>query len=206
MKKHLSLLLIVSLLLLVACSNQDKQEPQGVDNSEVEASGDEFVADYDWALAFIKAVNQDNEETTIQKYQGKPWIMNMIFTNCTTVCLPMSANMAKLQSMLKETDLDYHLVSYSVDPEVDTPEVLKEYAANYEADLTTWDFLTGYTMEDIQKLAKSVKTLVEKQEGNDQVGHSTKFFLINQQGIAVKGYDGVNPPFEEMIQDLENIQ
>lgn len=203
MKKYTWLLLFVTaLFVLSACGNKEAEQQ---DNKDEAVSEDEFVPQYDWPLAFIEAVNQDNEETTIQKYQGKPWIMNMIFTNCTTVCLPMTANMAKLQTMLKEEGLDYPLVSYSVDPEVDSPEVLKEYASQYGADLTNWDFLTGYSTEDIQRLAKSVKTLVEKPEGSDQVGHSTKFFLIDGNGVAVTGYDGVNPPFEEMIRDLQSI-
>ncbi|MDQ0156240.1 SCO family protein [Robertmurraya andreesenii] len=198
-------MLILPLLLLSACSTQEQEETQNIDNNGKTVSEDKFVPEYDWALAYIEAVNQNNEKTTLQKFQGKPWIMNMIFTNCTTVCLPMTANMAKLQTKLKEQNLDYHLVSYTVDPENDTPEILKECGAQYEADFSNWDFLTGYSEEDIQRLAKSVKTLAEKPAGTDQVSHSTKFFLIDRNGVAVKGYDGVNPPYDDIIHDLKSI-
>lgn len=199
------LLFIAFLLFLTACGAQE-EESQQIGNSTEPNSEEEFVPEFDWPLASIDAMNQDKEKITLQNYQGKPWIMNMIFTNCTTVCMPMTANMAKLQTMLKEQNLNFPLVSFSVDPAIDTPEVLKEYANKYEADLSNWDFLTGYTAEDIQRLAKSVKTLAEKPEGTDQVSHSTKFFLINHNGIALKSYDGVNPPYEEIIRDLQSIE
>lgn len=196
-------LVITGLLFLNACGQQD-EESLNVEEAPVKESG--FVAEYDWPLAEFAAKNEDNEDVTLESYKGQPWIMNMIFTNCTTVCLPMTANMAKLQGMVEDENLNVQLVSFSVDPNIDTPEVLKDYGGKYEADFSSWDFLTGYTEDDIKRIAKSVKTLAEKPEGTDQVTHSTKFFLIDSEGIAVKGYDGVNPPYEEIIRDLKVVQ
>lgn len=196
---------IMALLLLSACSKQE-EDIQNVEVEEEPIVETGFVAEYDWPLATFEAQNQDLENVTLETYKGQPWVMNMIFTNCTTVCLPMTANMAKLQQMLKEENVNAPLVSFSVDPTIDSPDVLKSYAQKYEADLSNWDFLTGYTEDDIKRIAKSVKTLAEKPAGEDQVTHSTKFFLINSDGIAVKGYDGVNPPYEEIMQDIKTLQ
>ena len=190
-------------LMITACSN-NKQEAVAME--EPMAATSDFVSEYDWPLAPFEAVNQENKKITNEAYNQEVWIMNMIFTNCETVCLPMTANMAKLQQQLEAEGLKVQLVSFSVDPSFDTPEKLKEYALKYEADFSNWDLLTGYTEEDIKKIAKSVKTLAEKPEGTDQVTHSTKFFLINQEGTAVKGYDGVNLPIEEIIKDLKNLK
>lgn len=206
MKKLFSFVLVtVSLFIISACSNDD-QAVEAMEEPANEGSISYFVPDYDWPVAEFKAVNQGNETITNENYKGKVWIMNMIFTNCETVCLPMTANMAKLQQQLEADGLDVQLVSFSVDPNFDTPEVLTEYGGKYEADFSNWDLLTGYSEEDIKRIAKSVKTLAEKPEGTDQVTHSTKFFLIDQQGIDVKGYDGVNLPIEEIIQDLKILQ
>lgn len=204
MKKYKWISMAIAVLFLLNACSQQEEDVQTVDKTPEEVSG--FAAEYDWPLAEFTAQNQDNKKVTLESYKGQPWIMNMIFTNCTTVCLPMTANMAKLQQMMVEEDMVIPLVSFSVDPSFDTPEILKEYGQQYEADFSNWDFLTGYTEDDIKRIAKSVKTLAEKPEGTDQVTHSTKFFLINGDGIAVKGYDGVNPPYEEMIQDLRTVK
>lgn len=205
-KRKWMMLLIPAIMLLNACSTNSTIEPTNEVKATEETVEEGFVADYDWPLAYFEAVNQNEEEVTLQDFHGEVWLMNMIFTNCTTVCLPMTYNMAQLQKMLSEENLNIPLVSLSVDPLQDTPETLKEYGEQYEADFSNWSFLTGYSEEEIQKIAKSVKTLVEKQEGTDQVTHSTKFFLINKNGVAVKGYDGVNPPNEEIIADMKALQ
>ena len=94
----------------------------------------------------------------------------------------------------------------AVDPERDTPPVLKEFAAKFEADLSQWHFLTGYTQEEVSAMAKAFKTLAEKEEGTDQFIHSTKIFLINKEGIIVKGYNGLDVPFEEITADLKVLK
>jgi len=162
-----------------------------------------FQGDYDWELQDFSAVTQDGKSVSRDDYMGEAWVANFIFTNCSTVCMPMTANMAKLQQKIKEEDVKGKLVSFSVDPERDTEAALKEYADKYEADLSTWSFLTGYTQEDIQAIAKNFKTLAQKEEGTDQITHGTKFYLINREGIIVKGYNGLDVPYEEIINDLK---
>lgn len=210
-KAILFLVLSASLFFISACSNndpsaEDYEEPTIETEVDLETETSQFIPDYEWPIASFQAVNQDNEARTDADYLGKVWIMNMIFTNCETVCLPMTANMVKLQHELVAQGMDVQLVSFSVDPLLDTPEILKEYALGYEGNLSNWDLLTGYSEEDIKRIAKSVKTLAEKPEGTDQVTHGTKFFLVNEDGIVVTGYDGVNLPIDEIISDLQLIQ
>ncbi|MEH7381880.1 SCO family protein [Bacillus sp. JJ1533] len=152
-------------------------------------------------------VDQNGEDFSLKDLKGKVWIADMIFTNCETVCPPMSAHMAKLQGMVKEEGLDVEFVSFSVDPEVDTPEVLKEYAEGYSDDLSNWHLLTGYTLDEITVFAKdSFKALVAKPEGEDQVIHVIKFYLVDQNGTVLKEYNGVeNTPYEEIIEDIKTI-
>lgn len=181
------LLTVLSLLALTAC-NQPK-----------------FEAQYDWPMVDFSYINQDDEQISLSDLKGKVWLANFVFTNCDTVCPPMTANMARLQQQMAEEDLNAEIVSFSVDPQRDTPETLKEFAGKFQADFSNWNFLTGYTAEDIKGLAKAFKTLAEAEPGTDQFIHSTKIFLINQDGIIVKGYNGLEVPYDEIISDLNAL-
>src|SRR5699024_853354 len=132
--KHLQLLIIaLGILILAACGNSSENEPQGESSAFSEGVG-----------SFL-AIDESGEDFDVAELQGHWWVADFIFTNCTTVCLPMTANMGKLQSKLEDEGLDdVKLVSFSVDPDRDTPEVLAEYAEENGADLDRWTFLTGY--------------------------------------------------------------
>lgn len=164
-----------------------------------------FQGEYNWELQDFRSITQDGKSVGKEDYIGEVWVANFIFTNCNTVCLPMTANMATLQRKLTEEDVKFKMVSFSVDPERDTEEALKEYGDKYEADYKTWSFLTGYTQEDVQALAKNFKTLAQKEEGTDQITHGTKIYLINREGIIVKGYNGLDVPYDEIINDLKAL-
>ncbi len=109
--------------------------------------------------------NQNNKEVSLNDLKGKPWLAMFIFTNCTTVCPPMTFNMTEIQTALQDKDIkDYNIVAFSVDPEVDTPEVLTNYLKSYSvADKSKWQLLTGYKQEYIEQFArKSFNSLVKK--------------------------------------------
>ncbi len=93
----------------------------------------------------------------------------------------MTAHMAKLKQMAKKEGLDVEFVSFSVDPEVDTPEKLAAYAKQFTDDLSNWHLLTGYSPAEISELAqKSFKTIVQKPANDDQVVHGTSFIWSGQ--------------------------
>lgn len=178
------------LLFLAAC---------GTDGIETNMS--ETVPDFSYT-------SQDNESFGLDDLKGEWWIADFIFTNCTTVCIPMTNNMVALQNDLDDAGLDVELVSFSVDPDYDTPEVLTEYAESYGADLSNWNFLTGYDFDTISEL--SVKTfkqaILAPGPDSDQVTHGTRFFLINPEGEIVKSYDGAqSDSIQEIVDDLNNI-
>src|SRR5699024_3802889 len=124
---------------------------------------------------------QDNGTLSNEDLQGTWWVADFVFTNCETVCLPMTSNMSILQDKIKDEDVDAQLVSFSVDPEHDTPEVLQEYAEEYDADLNGSTFLKGYDFDTIKEISiKSFKSMLqEAPPGDDQVTHGTSFFLVN---------------------------
>ncbi|MGJ9458594.1 SCO family protein [Oceanobacillus sp. CF4.6] len=152
---------------------------------------------------------QDNDQLSLTELEGEWWIADFIFTNCTTVCLPMTSNMASLQTKLNEEDIDAQLVSFSVDPDYDSPEVLKAYGKSYNADFSNWTFLTGYDFNTIKELSiTSFKNLVaEAPDGTDQVTHGTSFFLVSPEGKVIKNYSGVeSAAVDTIVQDLKEVQ
>lgn len=191
MKYRLSFLLVVILALLSACGQKGIENP------------------LDYPVNEFKAVTQNNEPYEKKNLEGKIWVADFIFTNCADVCPPMTANMTKLQKMVEEEELkNVEFVSFSVDPTVDTPEKLTEYAKNFRLKEDNWTFLTGYSQEFIETYARETfKTLVKKPQEGDQVIHQTYFFLVGPDEKVKKIYDGYQEvPYDEMISDIKSLQ
>lgn len=184
------LLAAAAVWVLSACSNSDFQG-----NMDVEVQAFEHT-------------NQDGEKVSLSDLEGKVWLANFIFTNCTTVCPPMTRNMSEVQDLLNEEGVEnYEIVSFSVDPERDTPDALKEYISHYEADESNWNLLTGYSPDDIKTFAeKSFQALAVPDPNSDQFIHGTSFYLINKEGTVVKSYDGnLEVPFDEIVLDVKQL-
>ncbi len=117
---------------------------------------------------------------------GRVWIADFIFTSCAGPCPLMSRHMQRLQTDLADLK-SLRLVSFSVDPERDTPEVLRTYGERYDADPQRWLFLTG-PMDRIYDIAiKGFKITVEAARENYQIIHDTRFILVDAEG-AIRGY------------------
>ncbi|MBJ7985448.1 SCO family protein [Bacillus cereus] len=162
-----------------------------------------------WDVETFAFTDQNGKKFGSSELKDKVWVADFIFTSCETVCPPMTANMAKLQKMLDEEGIkDVEFVSFSVDPEVDTPEKITEFMKVYEMDTKRTHFLTGYTRPDIEKFAKdNFQTLVTKPENNTQVIHGTSFYLVDKDGKVVKKYSGLqNTPYEDIIRDIKRIR
>jgi protein SCO1 len=183
--------IVLCLLVLTACGKNEIKNP------------------LNWTVGDFNYTNQNGEEFGIEDLKGKVWVADFIFTNCEDVCLPMTYNMQKLQDMAKKEEIEnIQFVSFSVDPGVDTPDVLKEYGINFNADFKNWNFLTGYDQATIETFAvDSFKTWVKKPEKGDQVIHGTDFYLVGPEGKILKTYTGLNDiPFEDIMNDIKTLQ
>lgn len=148
------------LLLLTACGSSGVPEAKN------------------WDLEDFSYIDQDGKPFSKSDLKGKVWVADFIFTSCETVCLPMTSNMSKLQQQLKDEGIgDVEFVSFSVDPEIDKPDVLKKFGDQFNVDYKNWHFLTGYGQGEIEQFAlDNFKTIVKKPEKEDQVIHGTSFF------------------------------
>jgi protoheme IX farnesyltransferase len=128
--------------------------------------------------------------------KGKVWVASFVFTRCSGPCPQVTATMARLQ---KELDLknaaDVRLVTFTVDPDKDTPNELTEYAARYQADPEKWLFLTGMPEADLHRLLKEgfkvTAQRAEKPKAGDEFDHSSRLAVVDKAG-NIRGYfDGL---------------
>lgn len=171
-------------------------------------SSNEFKADYNLEIKPFTFTNHHNEVVSLEDLKGDVWLAQFVFTNCTTVCGPMMHNMAELQDALIEEGVeDYKVVSFTVDPAVDSPEILGDYLDVFApADESKWEMLTGYKQNEIIELAKkSFYTMVADDPNSDQVIHGTSFVLVDQNGYTVKLYDGAGTPEEPFKNHMDDI-
>ncbi len=123
---------------------------------------------------------------------GSVWVANFIFTHCPGRCPLLSQRMARLQTTLRTKPVRF--ISFSVDPERDTPEVLQVYARRYRADDQRWLFLTGERTAMYRLIRNGFRLGVEALAPNDPrltthepIVHSNRFVLIDPQR-RIRGY------------------
>jgi protein SCO1/2 len=120
--------------------------------------------------------NQDNREVSLGSIfdSDKPVVVNFVFTTCTTICPVMTATFSKMYRELGNEQDGVLLVSVSIDPEYDTPSVLKKYAERWKAG-DDWEFLTG-DLDEINGLLKSFNAFY-----GDKMGHKP-LYMMKQPG------------------------
>jgi protein SCO1 len=133
----------------------------------------------------FQLVNQDGQSFGSQQVSGKIWIADFIFTTCPGPCPIISTRMSELQKPLAKSDV--HLVSFSVDPEKDTPEVLRVYADKLRKEPFRWDFLTGPRPAIYSLAGDGFKLNAFTGDESGLPVHDTRFVLVDRHG-AIRGY------------------
>jgi len=152
---------------------------------EVAALRQRTVSSYGTVPSF-QLVNQNGQSFGSAQLAGRIWIADFIYTTCPGPCPMISTRMSELQKPLEKTDV--HLVSFSVDPEKDKPEVLRGYAEKLHADPKRWDFLTGPKSAIYDLSHNGFKLAVA--DGSDEAGipvHSIRMVLVDRYG-QIRGY------------------
>jgi len=142
-------------------------------------------------------------EMTFGDIQGKFAIVDFIFTSCPGPCPPMAVQMGSLQERVREMD-DVVLVSISVDPMNDTPQVLGDYAESVDADDDTWLF-ARMPIDFVNELTRTEFLLGD---GGIPLAHSTKFVLVDREGRGRGLYDPLKDGgwVEKVLRDLETLR
>jgi protein SCO1/2 len=124
--------------------------------------------------------------------RGKVWVADFIFTRCASVCPLLTEHMAHVEAATRELGDRVAFVSFSVDPDFDTPAVLTAYAAAHHADLGRWRFLTG----PIDAVAAGAKLALERDPSKpppQAILHGTHFLLVDAAG-QLRGYTESDDP------------
>jgi protein SCO1/2 len=154
--------------------------------------------------------NQDNREIHIKDYRGKALLLTFIYTRCPVpdYCTLMSNNFAQIDRSLGQDPELYsktHLLSISIDPEYDTPKVLRSYGAahteRYQNEtFAHWEFAAG-TNEQVKEIAQffGLTYFPEK----DEIIHALRTVIVNPDGKVGKIYGGNDWKPEEVVNELK---
>lgn len=131
---------------------------------------------------------------------GHVWVADFVFTTCQGPCPRMSSHMRALQNA---TDSQVKLVSFTVDPDNDTPPVLAAYARKFGAEAGRWSFLTGDkgTLNTLDQDAFKLGTI------GAGMDHSTRFVLVDKKG-RIRGYYGIaqGDPVAKLSKDAARLE
>jgi protein SCO1 len=148
--------------------------------------------------------SQDGAQVALADLRGKVVAVTFIYTLCTATCPVLTPMMSFVQDRLRaDFGAKIAFVSITVDPERDTPEVLKEYAQAFGANLAGWSFLTG-TPAAIQDVTRRYGVYASKTETGD-VDHTFLTSIVDPRGILRVQYLGVRFDPEEFRRDLLSL-
>ena len=150
-------------------------------------------------LIDFQLTDQDGEIFSKEDLLGKVWVADFIFTTCAGPCPVMSGQFAELQSRFSNAP-DLNLLSISVNPDYDSPEILREYGGRYGANYNKWRFLTG-DREAIHELAVDGFKVGSVE---DPIFHSTRFILLDDKA-RIRGYY-ISSELEEMQQLWRDVE
>lgn len=140
---------------------------------------------------------QDGSVVSTGDLRGKVWVTNFIFTRCAGPCPVMTSRMAEINDALKGKGMDVALVSMTVDPEYDSPKILKAYGEKVGATPDVWKFLTG-PKDQIEAVSKGFLQALSKEPSGVPI-HSTRFIVVDRDGQMRSFRDGADP---ESVQQL----
>ena len=147
---------------------------------------------------------QDGKRLALKELRGNVLAITFIFASCADTCPLLTAKMAGIQDRLgADFGKKIYFISITVDPERDTPEVLKQYAEGHKANPAGWAFLTGSPAE-IREVAKRYGIYYKKTPRGD-VDHTFLTSLVDQSGILRVQYMGVKFNPDEMLTDLRSL-
>jgi len=153
----------------------------------------------------FELTDQEGRPFTTADLKGKIWVANFIFTRCQGPCPVITSRMAEINQALGAKAPDVKLISLTVDPDFDTPAVLKEYGERAGADGDQWKFLTG-PREDVEKIISEgfLQPLMKEPSGAPL--HSTRLVVVDREGMVRRFQDGNDPEVvQKILMDIGDL-
>lgn len=201
MKKSYSKYLLIGLITLTFwdCSSKESEK---ANNKTLPKLGNWYINEFEMEgnivkdtvfhkIGDFKFFNQENKEISNYTVDGKVYVADFFFTSCPTICPIMKTQMLRVYEKFKD-EPGFLILSHTLDPEHDTAELLKDYAAKIGVeDDKTWHFLTG-DQEKIFEIGQTSYLTTAMEDKNEPGGflHSGAFVLVDKNGHIRGVYDG----------------
>lgn len=158
-----------------------------------------------WTLPDFALTERSGQTLRLADLAGKVWVADFFYTTCPGPCPMLSSRLSDVQKALGD-EAGARLVSISVDPEKDTPEVLKLYAEKFKAG-DRWYFLTG-KKDAIYSLARDgfKLPLAEAPAEGGLITHTTRLALVDKSGVVRGFYEGGDETgVKDLIRDIRRL-
>jgi protein SCO1/2 len=151
--------------------------------------------------------NQDNQTLTSDFVEDKIWVADYFFTSCTSICPKLTTHLQKVQDAFKQDD-NVKIISFTVDPDRDTPGTLQNYASNYHAVSRQWQFVTGNKKELYAFARKGLFIIATDGDGGEgDFIHSENLVLIDKHQHIRGYYDGTSDSqVNQLIKDIQRLK
>jgi protein SCO1/2 len=199
---------VICLTLSVACSTQAAELPYYADRSLTASWTPVDHSVITAGVADEVFVDQAGAEFTLRSLRGRVHVASFIFTRCSAICPPLVASMKKVQAAMGGSDVT--LLSYSVTPDLDTVDVLRDFGRDRGVDPSRWKLLTGnptgvlrvardlYFADDDGMRASLAKP--------DAFLHTEKLLLVDAEGHIRGVYNGTQPfEVQKLVEDVQTL-
>lgn len=192
--------------VLVSCGPAKEEIPyySGPDFTPYWAGSDSFSLDTLHSIEAFSFTNQEGELVNKQTFEGKIYVSSFFFTSCPGICPKLTANLGEVASAFSDNS-DVLFISHSVTPEIDSVEVLNEFALQHGINSDQWHLVTG-DQEEIYSLARTsyfAEQEIGYQFSTDEFLHTEHFILVDLKGHIRGIYKGTLPlEVEKLIADI----
>lgn len=152
--------------------------------------------------------DQNGNTITNEDYLGKVYLVEFFFTTCPTICPRMNSNLVQIQNHFKDYQNNFGVASFSIWPEIDTPEVLKAYAEKYGITNPNWHLMTGDRDVTFKLANEGFYLYTAKGEDAEGFEHSGNFALIDKEGYIRSRMKSPNNPliyYNGIISEEEGV-
>jgi protein SCO1/2 len=141
-----------------------------------------------------------------KQLEGKVWVANFVFTSCPSICPALMERMQQVQHRSRNAGAAVHMVTFSVDPETDTPERMAAYGRRFKASPYRWSLLTGDLAAIEQTVVSGFKLAMGKDADNlFQIFHSERLVLVDAEGSIRGYYEATDEGIDALMKDVGTV-
>ena len=199
--------LLAMAAFLTACSSNETQLPIYGERDAITkvVDGKTITDTLYYQIPAFQFTNQDSLPVTDKTFDGKIYVTDFFFISCPTICPKMKTQMKRVYDKFKANP-DVMILSYSIDPQHDTPAVLKDFAESLGVTGNQWQFATG-PKEEIFKTGKSYMVVAQEDAGAPGgLLHSGHFVLVDKEKHVRGMYDGTTKEgADKLMTDIDRL-